>query len=147
MFYFDSDEGRKPLQVKDYLKWVSMLPFYPCPCWGQSIFVTVGSFTVSNQLIAGLIMVRLKKLILVLYLPLKVYYLVMCTHNALWGVITTSFDSTWPYFWLSLLFLARSARFDIRHTFPVHHGLYYPFETWVAKVLEVIGIPTDCPVP
>jgi hypothetical protein len=28
-----------------------MLPFYPCPYWGQSIFVTVGSYIVSNQLI------------------------------------------------------------------------------------------------
>ncbi len=28
-----------------------MLPFYPCPYWGQLIFVTVGSYIVLNQLI------------------------------------------------------------------------------------------------
>jgi hypothetical protein len=68
--------------------------FYPCPYLGQSIFVTVGSFIVSNQLIAASIMVRHLKLILVLSLPLRVYYLMRCTPNALWGVILTSFDST-----------------------------------------------------
>ncbi len=150
VFYLDSGEERKPLQVKDCLKWVCMLPFYPCPCWGQSIFVTVGSFIVSNQLIAGSIMVRHMKLIPVLSLPLRVYYLMRCKHNTLWGAIMTSFDNTWPYFWLCLLFLARSARFDVTgwcvHTFPVHHGFYCLFETWVARVLEVTGIPTDCPV-
>jgi hypothetical protein len=67
---------------------------YPCPYWGHSIIVTVGSYIVSNQLIAKSIMVRHMKLILVLSLPLKVYYLMRCTHNALWGIITNSFDST-----------------------------------------------------
>jgi hypothetical protein len=71
-----------------------MLPFYTCPYWGQSIFVTVGSYTVSNQLIAGSIMVRHMKLILVLSLPLRVYYLMRCIHNTLQGVIMNSFDST-----------------------------------------------------
>jgi hypothetical protein len=95
---FDSDKERKPLQEKDCLKWVCMLPFYPCPSWGQSIFVTVGNYIVSNQLIAGSIMVRHMILILVLSLPLRVYYLMSCTHNALWGVIMNSFDSTISYF-------------------------------------------------
>jgi hypothetical protein len=57
------------------------------------MFVTVGSFIVSNQLIAGSIMVRHMKLILVLSLPLRVYYLMRCTHNAFLGVIINSFDS------------------------------------------------------
>jgi hypothetical protein len=39
-------------------------------------------------------MVRHMILILVLYLPLRVYYLMRCTHNALWEVIMNSFDST-----------------------------------------------------
>ena len=38
------------------------------------------------------------KLIRVLSLPLRVYYLMRCTHNALWGVIMNSFDSTISYF-------------------------------------------------
>ncbi len=62
------------------------------------MFVTAGNFIVSNQLIAGSIMVRHMILILVLSLPLSVYYLMRCTHNALWGVIMNSFDSTILYF-------------------------------------------------
>ncbi len=99
---------------------------YPFPYWGQSIFVTFGNYIVSNQLIVGSIMVRHMILILVLSLPLRVYYLMRCTHNALWGVIMNSFDSTMSFFWLCLLFLARSARFDVTgwyvHTFSVLHG-------------------------
>jgi hypothetical protein len=55
--------------------------------------VTVGSYVVSNQLFVRSIMVRHMRLILVLSLPLRVYYLMRCTHNALWGVIMNSFDS------------------------------------------------------
>jgi hypothetical protein len=43
-------------------------------------------------------MVRHMRLILVLSLPLKVYYLMRCTQNTLWGVIMNSFDSTISYF-------------------------------------------------
>ncbi len=71
---------------------------YPCPYWGQSIFVTVSKCIVSNQLIAGSIMVRHMILVLVLSLPLRVYYLMRCTHNALWGVIMNNFDRTISYF-------------------------------------------------
>ncbi len=74
---------------------VSMnVAFLSCPYWGQSIFVTVDSYIVLNQLIAGSIMVRHMKLKLVLSLPLKMYCLMRCTHNALWEVIMNSFDST-----------------------------------------------------
>ncbi len=95
---FDSDEERTHLQEKDCLKWVYMLPCYSCSYWGQSIFVTAGNYIVLNQLIAGSIMVRHMILILVLSLPLRVYYLMRCTHNALWGVIMNSVDSTISYF-------------------------------------------------
>ncbi len=44
--------------------------------------------------IDGSIMVRHMKLILVLSLLIRVYYLMRCTHSALWGVIMNSFDST-----------------------------------------------------
>jgi hypothetical protein len=71
---------------------------YPCPYWGQSIFVAVSKYIVSNQLIAGSIMVRHMILVLVLSLPLKVYYLMRCTYNTLWRVIMNSFDSTISYF-------------------------------------------------
>jgi hypothetical protein len=75
-----------------------MLPYLPLPLLGTAIFVTVGSYIMSNQIIAGSIMVRHMKLILVLSLPLRVYYLVRCTDNALRGVIMNSFDSAWSYF-------------------------------------------------
>ncbi len=84
---------------------------YPCPYWGQSIFMTVSKYIVSNQLIAGSIMVRHILIVLVLSLPLRVYYFMRCTHNALWRVIMNSFDSTISYFCCVSLFLARSARF------------------------------------
>ncbi len=80
------------------LSQVSMyVAFFTLALIGDSqIFVTVGSFIVSNQLTAGSIMVRPMKSILVLALPLRVYYLLRCTYNALWGVIMNSFNSTWP---------------------------------------------------
>ncbi len=80
-----------------------MLPFYPCPYGGPSIFVTVGSFIMLDQLVAGSIMVRHMKLILVLSLPLAVYYLMRCTHNTFQRVIMTSFGGRCPHFWLCLL--------------------------------------------
>ncbi len=64
----------------------------------SQIFVTVSNYIVSNQLIAGSIMVRHMILILVLSLPLRVCYLMRCAHNNLWGVIMNSFDSTISYF-------------------------------------------------
>jgi hypothetical protein len=60
--------------------------------------VTVGDYIVSNQLIVGSIMMRHMILILVLSLPLRVYFFMRCIHNALWGVIMNSFDSTISYF-------------------------------------------------
>ncbi len=81
-----------------------MLPFYLCVCWGYSIFATVGSVVVSNQPIAGSIIVRHMELILVLSLPLRVYYLMRCTYITLHEVIMISFDSTWPSLAGSLVF-------------------------------------------
>ncbi len=75
-----------------------MLPYLPLPLLGPVNFVTVGSYIVLNQLIAGSIMVRHKEFILVLSLPLRVYYLVRCTHNALQGVIMNSFESIESYY-------------------------------------------------
>ncbi len=75
-----------------------MLPYLPLPLLGTVNFVTVSNYIVSNKLIAGSIMVRHMILIFLLSLPLRVYYLMRCTHNALWGVIMNSFDSTISYF-------------------------------------------------
>ncbi len=151
LFYFssvfDSDEEKKTFAGKR-LSQVSII--YPCPYWGQSFFVTVGSYVVSNQLIVGSIMVRHMRLILVLSLPLRVYYLRRCTHNALRGVILNSFDSIKSYFgcvsyfWQDLQDLMLLD--GMCHTFLVLHGFFCLLETWVARVLKVTVIRTDCPV-
>jgi hypothetical protein len=83
-----------------------MLPYLPLPLLGTVRFVTVGSYVVSNQLIVGPIMVRHMRLILVLSLPLRVYYLMRCPHNALQGVIMNSIDSIKSYFGCVSCFLA-----------------------------------------
>jgi hypothetical protein len=75
-----------------------MLPYLPLPLLGTVNFVAVGNCFMSNHFIAGSIMVRHMRLILVLSLPLRVYYLMRCTHNALQGVIMNSFDSTISHF-------------------------------------------------
>jgi hypothetical protein len=71
-------------------------------------------------------------LVFVLSLPLRVFYLVRCTHNALWGVIMNSFDSLISYFGC-ILFLARTARFVVTwwyvHTFFSTSRIYYLLET------------------
>ena len=92
---------------------------YPCPYWGQSIFMTVSKYIVSNQLIAGSIMVRHMILVLVLSLPIRVYYLMRCIHNALWGVIMNRFDSTISYFGCVSCF-----RQDLQHLFYWVVGAY-----------------------
>ena len=49
---------------------------------------------------------------------------------------------------VSLIYLARSARFDIvldsiMHTFPVHHRSHHLFEARVPMVVEVMMVPSD----
>ncbi len=120
---------------------------YPCSYWGRSIFVTVGNYIVSNRLIARSIMVRHMILVLVLSLPLRVYYLMRCTHT-LFG------ESLWKALIVQNHILGVSLVFGIFckifstgwyvHTFSVLHGFCCLFKTWVAWVLKVTVIPTDC---
>ncbi len=72
---------------------------------GTVNLVTVGSSTISNQLVAGLIIVRHMKSILEQSLPLRVQGPMKSTHNALHKAFMTSFSGTHPYFWLCLLFI------------------------------------------
>jgi hypothetical protein len=67
--------------------------------------VTVGSSSILNQLVAGSIIVRHMKSILVPSLPLKVYGPMRFAHNALQGAVVTGFGGICPYFWLCLLFI------------------------------------------
>ncbi len=138
LFYFSSvlfwlRWGKKTIAGKKLSQVSIYVALFTLALWGQSIFVTVGNYIVSSQLIAGSIMVRHMILILVLSLPLRVYYLMRCTHNALWGVIMNSFDSTLSYFGCVSWFLARSARFDVTgwyvHIFSVLHGVCCLLET------------------
>ena len=57
-----------------------------------------GSSTISNQLVAGSIIVRHIKSILEPSLPLRVYKPMRSTHNASQGVVMTSFYGTCPHF-------------------------------------------------
>jgi hypothetical protein len=85
-------------------------------------------------------------LVLVTCLILRVYYLMRCTHSALWWVIMNSFDSTILHFWLWFLFIARFARFVLLggiYTFSALHRLCCLSETWVARVPKVTVMP-DC---
>ena len=68
--------------------------FLPLLVLGTVILVTVRSFIIANHFVTGSIMVRHMKLILILSLSLRVYYLMRLTHNDLQGVIMTCFDST-----------------------------------------------------
>jgi hypothetical protein len=78
-------------------------------------------------------MVRHMRLILVLSLPLRVYYLMRCKHDALRGVIMNSFDSIKSYFacvswfWQDLQDLTLLD--GMCHTLLVLHGFCCPLET------------------
>ncbi len=66
--------------------------FLPLPVLGTVISsVTVGSSTILNQLVAGLIIVRHMKSTLEPSLPLRVYGPMRSTHDATQGAIMTSF--------------------------------------------------------
>jgi hypothetical protein len=67
--------------------------------------VTVGSSTISNQLVSGSIIVKHMKSILEPSLHLRVHGPMRSIHIALQGVVLTSFGSTRPYFLLCLLFI------------------------------------------
>ncbi len=62
--------------------------FYPL--LGTVNFVTVGSSIILNQVVAGSIMGRHMKMMIVLSLPLRMYCNMRSTHNACQGVIMTS---------------------------------------------------------
>ncbi len=68
--------GKRLSQVSMYVA------FLPLPLLGTVNDVTVGSFILLNQLVAGSIILRHMKLILVLSLPLRMYCLMRSTHNA-----------------------------------------------------------------
>ena len=67
-----------------------------------------GSSTTSNQLEAGLIMVRAIKSIDKQSLPLSVYGLTRLTHKAFHGVLITVLDGICPYFCVRFFSLGKS---------------------------------------
>jgi hypothetical protein len=68
--------------------------FLPLPLLGTVDISTVGIFTISNSLVAGSFFVRHMKSIYFLSSPLRVYGPMRSTHNALLGVVMTSFGGT-----------------------------------------------------
>ena len=72
--------------------------FVCCLATTSLSFWSFGSSTISNQLVAGSIIVRHIKSILEPSLLLRVYGPMRSTHNAPQGVVMTSFGGTCPYF-------------------------------------------------
>ncbi len=145
LVFLDSDEERKPLTGKRFLKWVCMLPYLPLPLLGAVNFwqsVNILCWTIC-WIKHGWHMI----LVLVMSLLLRVYYLMRCTHNTLWWVIMNSYDSTISYMgcisclWQDL----QDLFYWMVYNLSVLHELYCFSETWVARVLKVTVIP-DCPV-
>ncbi len=133
---------RKKTKGKYSLKWVCMLlPFYFCPCWGQSICWRSVDALSQTIFFDQSIMVRHMKLIFVLYLPLRLYCLILMrsTHNAHQGVVMTSFDSTWPFFWLHLLFLARldGIVHNFQYEFQVYLFVCWEFYSILRRIIPV----------
>ncbi len=107
------------------------LPLSAFVCYLATTSLSFWNFccsTISNQLVAGSIIVRHIKSILEPSLPLRVYEPMRSTHNASQGVVMTSFVEHARTYAVSLINLARFARFDLwldgtLHTFPIHHGV------------------------
>ncbi len=82
---FDSDEERKPFAGKRKSQVSMYVALFTLALIGDSQFLWQPVITLCwANLFVGSIMVRHMKLILVLSLPLRVNYLMRCTHNALW---------------------------------------------------------------
>jgi len=85
-----------------------------------------GNSTISNQLLAGSIMVRHIKSISDPSLPLRVNGQIKSKHRNSQGVSTTSFGGSFPYFhFFSFIDLTRFAGFDVisdifSYIFPIH---------------------------
>jgi hypothetical protein len=127
--------------------------FLPLLAGGTVVTIsTVGSSTILNQIVHGLIMVRHMKSILELSCPLRVKGSMRSTHHALQGVVMTSLGGRYPYFWLCLLITWQdlqnltSLRMVLCIPFQYITDLIIFFKLQVPRVLEVMAIPTDCPV-
>ncbi len=151
LFYFSSvfglRWGKKTFAWKRFLKWVCMLPYLPLPLLGTSIFFWQ-SVNILCWTICWIKHRRHMIIALVMALPLRVYYLMRCTHNALWWVIMNSFDSTISYFGcISCLWQDLQDLFYWVVCIPFQYftDCFFLLETWVARVLKVTVIP-DCPV-
>ncbi len=82
LVFFDSDEERKLLQVKDYLKWVWMLPYLPLPLLGTVNFCDSWLLYCVEPTYCWINHGEAHEINACLSLPLRVYFLMRCTHNA-----------------------------------------------------------------
>ncbi len=105
----------------------------------------VGNSTTSNQLEAGLIMVRAMKSIDKPSLPLSVYGPTRSTQRASHGVLITILGGKCPYFCVhSFIHLASLAwlcfRLDgVSHTFPVYCSFHCLFKAGMPRVLKIVA--------
>ena len=104
----DSDEERKPLQVKDfsseYVCCLFTLALIGDRQFRQSVKILCWTICWIKHGEAHVISPCL------IFAFKSVFTFLRCTNNALWWVIMNSYDSTISC-WLYLLFMARSARF------------------------------------
>ena len=95
--------------------YVCLCPFAPLYPWEyQALCCDIGNSTISNQLVAGSIIVTHIKSICVLSLPLRVYGPMRSTHNASQGLVIASFVGSLPYLsWSAFVHLATVTLFDM----------------------------------
>ncbi len=100
----------------------------------------VGNSTTSNQLEAGLIMVRAVKSIDEPSLPLSVYGPMRMTHKASHGVLMTILDGRCPYFCVSFLFT-----WQVLHNFVMDWMVFLiPFHYIAACIVSLRWVCPGC---
>ncbi len=101
--------------------------------------LTMGSSAISNQLEAGLIMVRAIKSICKPSLPFRVYRPMRSTYKHSQGFVMPVLGGRCPYLWDHLLLIWQDLQDFVSdlgtHTFPVHCSIQCIFKTCVSRVL------------
>ncbi len=101
---------------------------------------TKGSSTTPNQLVAGLIIVRAIKSMIVPFLPLRVCGTIRSTHKALHRTVITVLDGRWPY--LSFHFFLV---WYVLHDFVVDQiVVHIPFQYIVAFIVSSSRVCPGC---
>jgi hypothetical protein len=100
----------------------------------------MGSSAISNQLAAGLIMVRAIKSICKLYLPLRVCGLMRSTHKHSQGFVMTVFGRRCPYFCDHLLLIWQDLQDFVSDQLVVH----IPFQYIASFIISIRRVCPEC---